>query len=565
MKKSVCLLGWMALAFFCRAQAVPQTVTLVSGWNAFYLRVDPGATAVDFFADWPVDCVSLYDSAAFLRTAQYATDATVEPVPGASFLVWHRGMADISTLKNMAGDRVYVCFAKAAHSVTVYGTPCVPRMAWHAASSGAGDAALNLFGVSMIPGQTVTPSVYLKGLGTGYTGVQRIAGGNPAKPGLVPVASVRDGQVLVMDANALSDWAGPLYIAPVGGIRFGSEASLARFSVRNDAPTNRTVTLSYAHSQEVELAEKPPLLELLYKTASNTWDTVPLTLSKTLATGETWTLQLAIDRTQFNGVEGAKRAGILTVDDADGGSLFRAHVPVSAVGGAEASIAKSAWPAGLWVVQMKMEQVSQIQSDTAVTDGVAAGGRMALRTILHVDLDGNMKLLQRVLLATSEASGGKATVSLHLSDESVPAGAGVMRLSTVDMGVDNPCVAADSGTFLDQARFSFTVGERDRSNPFRHPYHPDHDGLRWDFSTPTPSGDTASNYIGTVKPETFSVSNAVTFVWSENASAIAVWDPSETLTGTCRWALSGLRREGVINVDGTFTMRRVSTVGALTP
>lgn len=105
----------------------------------------------------------------------------------------------------------------------------------------------------------------------------------------------------------------------------------------------------------------------------------------------------------------------------------------------------------------------------------------------------------------------------------------------------------------------------DRSNPFRHAYHPDHDGLLWDFSTPAPSGDVWSNYVSTVKPETFSVSNVLTLTWSDDASAIAIWDPSNKLEGTCRWSLTGLRRQAAINVDGTFVMQRVCTAGAIIP
>lgn len=560
--------GWLGVLFIAvsaSAQVVPQTITLAKGWNAFYLRVDPGVTANDFFAAWPVDHASLYDSASFLRTAQFATDSTVEPALAAAYLAWHRGLDDVSTLKNMAGDRIYVCFASNAYSTMVYGTPCVPRMSWHPASTGQSDTSLNFFGVSMANGATVFPAAYLNGLDTGYTSAQRVAGGDPAAMGLLDATSVRDGMVLAMDAAQISDWAGPLYLSPVGGIDFGADSSLAGFSVRNDASSNRTVSIAYARSQGPNPTIEPPLLELLYKTSSNTWETVPVSMSKSLAAGETWTLVLAIDRAQFGGVVGTKRAGILTVGDASGGSFFLARAPVSAMGGEGATLEKAEWPAGLWLVDMKMDQVSQVKSDTEIEDGVAAGGKMPLRAILHVDSNGDMTLLQRILIATTENTNGTTDVSLHLSDATVPAGSSVMRLSTVDMGVDNLQVAPDSGTFREQAQFSFTVAADDRSNPFRHAYHPDHDGLRWDFATPAPSGDDPSHYVGTVKPETFSVSNVLTFAWSDDAADIAVWDPDETLVGTCRWSLIGLRRQGALHVDGVFTMRRVSTVGALTP
>lgn len=71
--------------------------------------------------------------------------------------------------------------------------------------------------------------------------------------------------------------------------------------------------------------------------------------------------------------------------------------------------------------------------------------------------------------------------------------------------------------------------------------------------------------VGTVKPETFSVSNVLTLTWSDDASTLAIWDPSNKLEGTCRWSLTGLRRQSAINVDGTFVMQRVCTAGAIIP
>ncbi len=564
MKKYIIMMGLLFMAVTTKAQVISQTINLVAGWNAFYLHVDPGTTANAFFAAWPVDDVSLYDSASFLRTAQYSTDVSTEPTLSAAYLVWHRDLDDVSTLKNMAGDRIYVCFASAPYVSTVYGTPCVQRMAWRQATVGLSETSLNFFGVSMSEGTSISTADYLKGLTNGYTSVQRITGGNPAKMGLLDAGTVKDGAVLVMDSTKIDDWAGPLYLSPLGGVNFGEEFSMADFSIRNDASSNRTVSIAYRRSQGPNVVLEPPLLKMLYKTSSNTWESVPSVMTKTLDAGETWALVLAIDRAQFSGVAGAKRAGLLTVSDMDGGSYFRARVPVSAISAEIDPLEKAAWPAGLWLADLKMNQVSQVISYTNIIS-VASGGTMALRAILHVDSNGDMMLLQRVLIATSIDGDGAAHVALHLSDAAIPSGASVMRLSTVDMGVDNLQVAHDSGTFRQQAEFSFVVAAGDRSNPFRHAYHPDHDGLRWDFTTSAPAGDNPTNYVGTVKPETFSVSNVLSFAWSGDAADIAVWDSSEKLRGTCRWSLTGLRREVTIHADGSFTMQRISTVGALTP
>ena len=163
-----------------------------------------------------------------------------------------------------------MCFASTTYTATVYGLPCVQRMAWHPTSTGNANTPMNYFGVSMSNGVSVSVSTYLAGLNNGYTSVLRLAGGNPAKPGTIPVSTVRDGMVLVMDSSGISDWAGPLYVSPVGGIDFGSESSMATFSVRNDSTTTRTVAITYTRSQGLHPENEPPLLNLLFKSASNT-------------------------------------------------------------------------------------------------------------------------------------------------------------------------------------------------------------------------------------------------------------------------------------------------------
>ena len=94
-------------------------------------------------------------------------------------------------------------------------------------------------------------------------------------------------------------------------------------------------------------------------------------------------------------------------------------------------------------------------------------------------------------------------------------------------------------------------------NPFRHAKHPDHDGKNADFSGPAPSGDDYANYLSTVKPELFTIENDLRLQW--DATNAASWAPEETLKGTCWWTLKGLRREGALEMSGTFQMKRLST------
>ena len=71
-----------------------------------------------------------------------------------------------------------------------------------------------------------------------------------------------------------------------------------------------------------------------------------------------------------------------------------------------------------------------------------------------------------------------------------------------------------------------------------------------------------NNYRLDVKPETFSVRNTIILMFDFNSGA-ARWDPQDTVSGTCSWSFSGLRREGSVVASGPMTLRRVSPLADL--
>ena len=122
------------------------------------------------------------------------------------------------------------------------------------------------------------------------------------------------------------------------------------------------------------------------------------------------------------------------------------------------------------------------------------------------------------------------------------------------------------GGFGNRLRFRYAIATNDPVNPFRHPYHPDHDGLGTDFATALPSGDKPQNYVGATKPELFSISNTVSLTWSTNGGSggSALWNAEETAEGTVDFQVEGLRREGPLLMQGNFELRRISQIGSLT-
>ena len=132
------------------------------------------------------------------------------------------------------------------------------------------------------------------------------------------------------------------------------------------------------------------------------------------------------------------------------------------------------------------------------------------------------------------------------------------------MSVDTPSVAAAEGsTFGDAAGFSWTIAPKARDNPFRHAWHPDHDGKTADYSGDAPDGDVFEHYAQPVKPELWSIANKLEFSWHEGGSdanpANFQYNADETTSGIVAWQVEGLisKYKGPITCVGTFVLKRV--------
>ena len=518
-------------------QQIEQTITLSNGWNAVYVSVAPSGTADEVFADWPVWSVSAYNAQAFLSTASTAGGKTGESVVNAPYWIWSREAGEANMLNSLAADTVLCCYStnKAPFTATLRGVPSAPRIAWHATQTG-NSATLNVLGVRL--NGSVRLSDWLAGSPATPGGmVYRIAGTNDASPTFIspsvgftgnkPVV-IGDGAVLYVPGSEVGDWSGPLYIMPRAGIDFGADCMVDELSVHNDGAAEKTVNITYIDS--VDGMTRPDLLyrESYGETASADWQPLAHALTRSIATGETWRVVFALDRTKLANTE-QKIGGILRIEET-GGTQTLAWVPVSAKDVKPVSI----WPQGLWVANLTLSKVSFYKADANRTDGVTAGGRMKLNVYVRVETNGTAHLLQR------------ATVN-------------GTRLSSAVLPVDLPDTPAASGTFGATdfpLTFTYTIGATSPSNPFRHALHPLFDNKQMDFKTPAPDGDNVTNYVGSVKPESFSIGGRVEFLFNETAAT--AWTPVEKLSGSCKWIYTGVRRDGPVVAEGTFTMQRIA-------
>lgn len=566
-----------ALAPEARAQCAAQSISLRPGWNAIYVEVSPEEDAGAVFADWPVDSVGVYDPAAFLATRQFDASGGTDGLVSSPILMWNREYREASSVSRIPAGVVCLCFNTNLSTATpwttwIVGVPAAPRMTWH--RSGGGDEVLNYFGFSVATNETVPPAAYLAGFPELAGGsLLRIGGKSREDPPVrLPVYSndtVGDGAVLLVGANAPSDWSGALHVSPMDGLDFGTNATLRTLSIRNDGGAPRTVSLELRRAYR----ELDPAPNRAFKPEFLVWRDVDTARTnaawevreefgevarKRLAAGETWTVQVGLDRTQFPAglVQGVPFGALLRAFDVDGGTRMKAVVPLRAeTSGADA--ARTAWPAGLWVADVALDTVDFEDAENPAP----AGGSLKLRLPIHVDGDGKVRLLQRVVAAGEVDANGALSYRLYAGEAEPPSTAQqALRISSAVLPTETPVVEANSSLFGDGvglAAFQFTVEADGATSLLRHPYHPQHDGLRWDFKTAAPSGDDFDNYKGEVKPELFSVENKIA-IFLDLSPGAAQWDPQNTVSGQCYWTFAGLRREGSLVASGPLTLTRVS-------
>ena len=552
-----------------------QTLVLRSGWNAVYAEVAPTGSLDQVFANWPVESVGLYDADSFLETRQFSPEGETLGITAVPFAMWNRDNPEASNAKTLAAGTVLVYFGtnSAPVATTLTGVPAAPRNRWHASG---GDTVFNYVGFSIAEGARVAPADYLDGFGGVYLSTRkhyRVFGTDKTKPPMLvqttQTTTVGDGDVLVMHSDDAGDFSGTLRVSPAGGVVFGTETAPRTLRIRNDGTRARTASVTFLPGvEEKAIAFDIRWLHVrdLADVATNAaWTACSdsLVARKRLAPGETWQLQFGLDRSALaDRPSGIPFGAILRVADEDGGSSLRADVPVEAE--TEGGTARArAWPAGLWVGDVAFDKIA----GPGEANASETGGALKLRLPLHVDAEGRVRLLQRVVAAGSAEADGSYNYRLYAGGASVPATATqAMRISAVCLPTEIPVVEAAPGglVFAGGAgvAFEFTVAAGGATSLLRHPLHPLHDGLRWDFKTPAPDGDDPGNYKYDVKPETFSVGNRIELSLDLNGGE-ATWNPEETKSGTARWTLTGLRHEGPITLSGPMTLRRVAPVAEL--
>ena len=542
---------------------VEETMTLAKGWNAIYLESTPtNPVCADFFAGAPVTRVASYRSDAYSSTRQLADDGTEIAQKPLSYYVWVPGDEVASTMSALVGGNVYMVYATSAWSKTFFGVPSAPRQTWRSTSSDTG--FMNLVGVSAATNVSVAAKKYFgEGpFGTASGVAYQIGGTNTAAPTFLPMvlgttSKLQGGKAYALTATKDGEWPGVIGVKS-GSVYFGADANYETLTVKNCGTTNHTFRFTMVKSDEWNergeilppISRRLPRADAISELGYTNVD-VDVAWEISLAPDEVTEQVFSLDRSQL--ADGTAYGAILTIEDL-GDSQMRVRLPivVSAVSQAEV-----AYPTGLWVGEIALSRVSGIDDTNAIP--VQAGGTLKMSVMIHVDTNGTCRLLQRV--AAGVDTNGTARLFKELTNVTAEVES-PRRLSTVMMSVDTPVVAATSASeFGDDADFSWTIAPNARDNPFRHAWHPDHDGKTADYKGAAPSGDVFENYAQPVKPELWSISNRLDFSWHEQGNHLLPqrfpYNADETTSGVVTWEVWGLVAKGPIKSVGTFTLRRV--------
>lgn len=212
----------------------------------------------------------------------------------------------------------------------------------------------------------------------------------------------------------------------------------------------------------------------------------------------------------------------------------------------------------LWAGQVALNAVSSLTNETPLK----AAGEMSFRVLMLQPTNGAPTLLQRVVVGVD--TNGAMRLFRDVAAAKASNLVWMKRLTTGMMSVTTPEVeAGGNDEFGKTAGFSWTVGENAKDNPFRHAWHPEHDGLTADYSEKTPTGDDPLNYSNPVKPELWSIDNTLEFTWEKDGPEKMKEDARGLVSGTVTWRVTGLNmnrdKTGDIVSTGVFAMKRIAT------
>lgn len=540
----------LVLAFVASAGHVQETIRLNKGWNAIYLESTPDDSDCERFFSGELASVirvGAYCPNAYSDTSQYDSEGKVRQQKPVSYEVWSRVAGESSTFTTLAGGNCYLVYATAPCTKTFYGVPAQPNLVWRVASSSEG--LLNFVAPSIPAGTSVGVKTYFAEGPSGDSPTAYQIAGQGSAPSLLPLgvlskAKLEAGRAYAMTATRADDWPGVIRVTGLAGgvVSFGSTATKVSFVLANRGATERTFRLTLRASEKS--ADQP--LKLSRSVRESAFSEC---VWSNLAYGASWDVKLSgetsqeitlgLDRTEVTDAS-AVYGCLLEVSDL-GGTTMRVRLPVAAT---VPVCAEDVSPqAGLWVGAVALDEVSPLNDPNPLP----AKGTLKLTALAHVDKYGRPTLLPRIALAYG-ADTNTVGVTLYRELEDIPADAASKRrltgllLPTSVAGAQDP----DENHLWDAwtSTFTYVIDAQAADNPFRHAWHPDHDGLSADYTAYNAS-------------ECWPITNVVSFAWQKQDGTRHYPHTADGLSaGVVTWTVTGLAKNPLV-ARGIFSFKKV--------
>jgi hypothetical protein len=567
-----------------RAQWLTQELELRPGWNAVQLHVDAGHDTLDALigADGsnPVEEVWLWTPA--IGTAQFIQTPQVPSGTISQWASWKRALGPASELSRLTGPAA--CLVRVADVGSNYvlrlrGRVVPPRYVW--TSTG-----LNFLGLPAPTNASVNIEQFfrpggdiLRELEVYRYGPGELDAGNPARIFSLRNTPVRRGEAFWLRAGSVFNrYFGPLDVEsgdPRGAL-FGTRQGEQRVRIRNRADRPVTVRLRVIASEtapagQTVVAGLPPLALRGEMNPTNlTFPHAPLTEASTnqwILTaaglpGSDVELVIGLDRFAMAGAPGSLFASVLRFTDSLG--LSQIDIPVSAETGSLS---------GLWVGDAQVTRVRHqiARYDRSITNGegrpqltmtltnlAPVARAFPVRVLMHVE-GTNAVLLQRVFIGLDPANNRVvATRESALNPEKL---SDARRLSSVSFPwSENNQPWPMQGGFLRDGTLAAVIDlgfDDQRSNPFLHTFHPDHDNLNSDFDATLPAGRESWSVRREVRLNLHAPADDFRSVTRTGDQIDAWYDEAITLSGSGGEAKT-------YDVSGHIVLRRIADVPVLT-
>ncbi len=556
---------WAALPVDLYAAAQTQSITLVPGWNAVWLEVEPqdangkAQSPETVFAAQPaVDVVARYLPAN--NRMQFIQDPTTEALGADFWLKWRRNtVIGGNTLGGIVGNAPYLIHNNTEQAVplNLTGEVAFHRYRWTPDS-------YNFFGVPV--GNTAPTFTEFFGASAAHplTQIFKLSAGKWVA--VQPGERMQKGAAYWVFAKGGSSYQGPVPVVfsdSDGFLAFGENLTTSELSAGNLAATPSSLTINRLTNGGLSL-----------KNAITGNEIVNSAITGAIAPRSTASVRLQATRPLTAATGTLENLYRLDAALASGSSYYQ-YLPVRASLAVDAPGSGGSALAGLWVGDVLLAQA------TSLVEGKAAGASrlegvrrpMRFRVILHVDAGGQASLLEHATIMQKARASAELTVEqvVVVDDTKIPGLVGIetrggklvgKRFDTAAYDLPRSPIAESEPSAVPQTYLltlplsgalapggvvttppgTFVIDPWHRTHPYRHVFNPEHrKGFR------------------ITREMRFEIDPA----GSPEAGQIPGYGTS-ALSGIFEESITGLLKPGDVNrARGRFILQRVSATAEL--